>query len=190
MRIIAVTLPEVRSDDARIIASLLNSVVDIVHLRKPDASVERCAAILSQLSAEHRSRIVIHDYAELYEEYSLLGIHVNKSVRTLPEDYSGLRTRSCHSLEEAERLKGDYDYIFLSPIFDSISKIGYGSQFSHEELLRASNEGIIDERVVALGGVTPDKIPYLESLGFGGAAMSGAIYSIAAITNTNALLHR
>lgn len=190
MRIIAVTLPEVRSDDARIIASLLDSVVNIVHLRKPNANVERCAAILSQLSAEHRSRIVIHDYAELYEEYSLLGIHVNKSVRTLPEDYSGLRTRSCHSLEEAERLKCDYDYIFLSPIFDSISKIGYGSQFSHEELLRASNKGIIDERVVALGGVTPDKIPYLESLGFGGAAMSGAIYSIAAINNTNALLHR
>lgn len=190
MRLIAVTLPEIRDDDARIIASLLDSVVDIVHLRKPDAGVDCCRAILEQLSAEHRSRIVIHDYPELYSEFSLLGIHINKRVSALPNGYLGLRTRSCHSLEDVVRFRDEFDYLFLSPIFDSISKVGYSSQFSHEELFRASSEGIIDERIVALGGVTLDKISYLESLGFGGAAMSGAIYSIAAINNTNALLHR
>ena len=96
-------------------------------------------------------------------------------------------TRSCHSLDEIVRYKQEYDYLFLSPIFDSISKVGYTSQFSHDELLRASSMGIIDSRVVALGGVTPDKIAYLEQLGFGGAAMCGAIYRVEALDSVEYL---
>ena len=68
------------------------------------------------------------------------------------------------------------DYVFLSPIFDSISKRGYRSQFSLTELQKAAAEGIIDSKVVALGGITKDKLPLLQSLHFGGAAMLGAIW--------------
>jgi thiamine-phosphate pyrophosphorylase len=77
--------------------------------------------------------------------------------------------------------KGDYDYLFLSPIFNSISKQGYLSGFSHDELVRAYEEGIIDRKVVALGGVRFDKIEYLKGLGFGGAAMIGALYNTSQI---------
>jgi thiamine-phosphate pyrophosphorylase len=69
----------------------------------------------------------------------------------------------------------------LSPIFDSISKVGYKSAFTNDELLKASKDGIIDERVIALGGITPDKIPYLRELNFGGVAMLGSIYNVDAL---------
>ena len=46
-------------------------------------------------------------------------------------------------------------------------------------LQKASLEGIIDKKVIALGGVTFDKIPYIQSLNFGGVAMIGGIYDIA-----------
>ena len=81
-------------------------------------------------------------------------------------------------MEEISKYKNDYDYLFLSPIFDSISKVGYKSGFNDEELLNASVDGIIDERVIALGGVTFDKIPYLKELHFGGVAMIGGLYNI------------
>jgi thiamine-phosphate pyrophosphorylase len=68
------------------------------------------------------------------------------------------------------------NYLFLSPIFDSISKQGYCSNFSIELLREAQAEGIIDNKVIALGGVTPRKQPLLESLGFGGYAMMGAVW--------------
>lgn len=70
------------------------------------------------------------------------------------------------------------DYVFLSPIFDSISKSGYRSAFSYARLRDAADRGVIDEKVVALGGVTFDKIPLLSSLHFGGAAMLGAIWKL------------
>ena len=183
MRIIAITTPKVIDEDVCIITALLNRGVDIVHLRKPDSNIDECRKLLAKLTADQRENIIIHDYPELYIEFSLKGIHVNRNISSLPKEYSGFRTRSCHSFEEIVRYKNDYDYLFLSPVFDSISKVGYKSNFNKEELKNASNKGIIDEKVIALGGVTFDKIAYLEDLGFGGVAMIGGIYNTNALTS-------
>lgn len=178
MRIIAISTPRVTDDDVPIIRHLLDRGIDAVHLRKPESDIDAVRRLLETLSAEYRSRIVIHNYPELYDEFSLRGIHTNRNVPSYPEGYRGLRSRSCHSFEEVVKYKDAYDYLFLSPIFDSISKEGYRSAFSPEELLAASNEGIIDDKVIALGGVTLDKIAYIAGLHFGGVAMVGAIYNL------------
>lgn len=181
MKIIAITTPKVDDNDVPLIKGLIRCGIDLIHLRKPDSDPQECRMILRELTPQERSRIIIHDYPELYSEFSLKGIHINKNVVTLPEGYSGFRTRSCHTLEEVIRYKDEYDYLFLSPIFDSISKSGYKSGFSHRELEQAAGDGIIDGKVVALGGVTFDSIPYLESLHFGGAAMLGSLYHPSAL---------
>ena len=168
MKIIAITSPEVIEADEYIIKVLIKQGIDIFHLRKPDSSIDECRN---------------HDYPELYYEFSLMGIHINKNITNLPEGYSGVKTRSCHSLEEVQMYKDDYDYLFLSPIFDSISKKGYQSNFTDEKLRQASRIGVIDHKVIALGGVTFDKIPYLQSLNFGGVAMLGAIYNTDILNN-------
>lgn len=173
---IAITLPDAISGEVATIRRLLADGFDIVHLRKPNASIDYCRQLLAELSDAERSRIVVHDYYSLYREFALRGVHLNRNILGLPADYRGSRTRSCHSFEEVVRYKEEVDYLFLSPIFDSISKAGYRSAFTHDELCQAARKGIIDSRVIALGGITNDKLPYLESLGFGGAAMSGAIY--------------
>lgn len=185
MRIIAITTPKVTDEDVYLIKGLLEKGIDTVHLRKPDADIHECRKVLETLAPGQRAKIIVHDYPELYEEFSLKGIHVNRNVPYLPVDYKGYRTRSCHSLEEVRRYKEEYDYVFLSPIFDSISKVGYRSGFSDEELRKASAKGIIDDKVIALGGVTFDKIPYLKELNFGGVAMIGSIYHPNALIKLN-----
>lgn len=180
MRLIAITTPKVTDDDASIIGRLLDRGIDIIHLRKPESTIDECRKLLTKLTAEQRSKIVIHDYPELYSEFSLRGIHINRNITSLPIGYNGSISRSCHAFEEVLRYKEECDYLFLSPIFDSISKRGYKSRFSDEVLRRASVEGLIDSKVIALGGVTLDKIPYLRSLNFGGVAMMGAINDIIA----------
>ena len=181
MKLIAITKPYCENDEAAFIRRLFESGFDIVHLRKPEADINYCRALLEKLTEEEREKIIVHDYHILYEEFSLKGIHINKNVTALPKDYQGFKTRSCHSFEEVMKYKDDYDYVFLSPIFDSISKVGYKSGFTKEELLKASTSGIIDHKVIALGGITLDMIPYFQELNFGGIAMIGGIY------NTNAL---
>ena len=183
MKLIAITKPDFYDGEAAFIKRLFESGFDIVHLRKPNSDIDNCRNILNELSSEERSRIVVHDYPELYYEFSLKGIHINKNIVKYPEGYQGFKTRSCHSLEEVKLYKDDFDYVFLSPIFDSISKEGYNSAFTQDELRRASEEGVIDEKVVALGGVDFDDFSFLKGLNFGGAAMLGSIHRLKDLTS-------
>lgn len=183
MQLIAITKPDFYDGEAAFIKRLFESGFDIVHLRKPNSDIDNCRNILNELSSEERSRIVVHDYPELYYEFSLKGIHINKNIVKYPEGYQGFKTRSCHSLEEVKLYKDEFDYVFLSPIFDSLSKEGYKSSFTEDELRRASGEGIIDEKVVALGGVDFDDFSFLKDLNFGGAAMLGSIYRLKDLTS-------
>lgn len=179
---IVITSPSFFDGEAQFLHRLFAHGVDIVHLRKPGATHEDCARLLDGLSADDRKRIVIHDFFELARPYGLRGIHLNARRSTVPDEWQGHLSRSCHSLDEVRRYKDACDYVFLSPIFDSVSKQGYASAFTDETLKQASLDGIIDDKVIALGGVTPDKISYLQQLGFGGAAMLGCVNNLAALT--------
>lgn len=176
---IAITSPSFHEGEEYFLKRLLAHGVDLVHLRKPEASEQECAGLLESLSETERSRIVVHDFFGLALPYGLHGIHLNSRHNTVPDGYTGHVSRSCHSLEEVTKYKDSCGYVFLSPIFDSISKHGYVSAFSRETLRKAAAEGIIDEKVVALGGVTPENAGWLEKLGFGGAAMLGCVNSLA-----------
>jgi thiamine-phosphate pyrophosphorylase len=81
---------------------------------------------------------------------------------------------SCHTFQElAEVRKQSYAYMSLSPIFDSISKQGYRSAFTREQIAEARRQGLIDQRIMALGGVTFNKINEITAMGFGGAMILG-----------------
>ena len=67
-------------------------------------------------------------------------------------------------------------YRFLSPIFDSISKNGYRAAFTAEELRTAAARGLLGDRTLALGGITPDRLAAVRDYGFGGAALLGSIW--------------
>ena len=88
---------------------------------------------------------------------------------------------SAHSFEELKKTSADI--CFLSPVFDSISKFGYKAKYNIQEL----KEGIAawrdfqkkenrSQKLFALGGVDSENIAELESLGFDGAAVLGAVW--------------
>lgn len=183
---IAITSPSFHDGEASFINMMLSHGVDMVHLRKPDASEEDCAALLEALPADVRSRMVIHDFFELAGHYGLHGIHLNARRPAVPSWYTGHVSRSCHCFDEVKIWKQSCDYVFLSPIFDSISKPGYGAAYNEKEITEAAAAGVIDRKVVALGGVTPEKLPYLNRLGFGGAAMLGCVNSLRGLPDNEA----
>lgn len=191
MRFIVITSPDFFPQEASLTARLFSCGIDVLHLRKPGAAYDRCAALIDEIreacrrcgvdDGEVLRRIVVHDHHVLCRDFSLRGVHLNSRNPEPPAFITGggaySLSASCHSLEEAERRKQGLDYVFLSPVFDSISKQDYRSGYSRNALSAASQNGIIDEKVIALGGVTADGIPLLRSLGFGGAAFLGDIWS-------------
>lgn len=177
MEWIVITPPEFLDDEARHIATLFQAGVDRVHLRKPDGTAADIVRLLEQIPQRWHDRIVLHDHHELCARYALGGVHLNGRNPVPPTERCGTLSRSCHSLQEVADNRDRCDYLFLSPIFDSVSKQGYTSAFTSEQLQEARRQGTIDRKVYALGGVTLEHIPTVRALGFGGAVMLGEVWN-------------
>lgn len=173
MKTIVITTPDYWKGELQAICRLFDEGLEILHVRKPASTAEAYKAFLQSIPSAYHSRIVLHEYFELADELHLKGIHLNRRHPQAPDGYAGSVSRSCHSLDEIKRYKDSCEYLFLSPIFDSISKQGYESAFTPDMLAQAARQGIVDRKVIALGGVTRACLPQLEQLGFGGAALLG-----------------
>lgn len=169
--IVAITRPEEYPNEEDIITRLIDGGrVSWVHIRKPSWSLEQTARLVSSLPRHIWPRLILHDNFPLLNDFPLGGVHLN-SRNPIPPPGATRVSRSIHSLEQLED-SVHYNYVTLSPIFDSISKPGYKSAFSLDEI----SGKIAGKRVVALGGVTPERIPLLRDTGFAGAAMLGHFF--------------
>lgn len=174
--LVAITLPEFFDTEAQCINALFASGLRLLHLRKPEASFSDVEKLLAAIDSRYYNRIAMHYHHSLAVKYSLGGVHLSAVTPSVPNNWHGRISRSCHSLEELQKSAGDCSYAFLSPIFDSISKVGYSSNFSLNELQRAATQNIINSNVVALGGITPENCSVVRSIGFGGAAVLGGLW--------------
>ena len=186
MKLIVITTETFFEGEAEAINLLFEYGLETLHLRKPAASPHEMAVFIKQIKLDYHDRIVVHDHYELTKMFDLRGIHLNRRNQETsynrhcegdsPKQSKLSISRSCHSLEEVQESRF-FDYVFLSPVFDSISKVGYKQGFTPEQLNEARERKIIDERVIALGGITKDNIPIARSFGFGGVAVLGALWS-------------
>ncbi len=177
MKLILITPPTFFVEEDKIITALFEEGLDILHLRKPEAAPMFAERLLSLIPEQYHKRIVVHENFYLKEEYKLKGIHLNSRNPNVPANYKGHISHSCHSLEEVKEMKRKCDYVFLSPVFDSISKMNYNANYTPEELKKAHKAGIIDKKVIALGGIDEDNIKQVKASGFGGAAILGALWN-------------
>lgn len=172
--VVVITLPDFFEGEIDRLQALLDRPdVDIMHIRKPASTEAEMDAFIAKISPCYYHLLVLHDFHHLAEKYKLYGIHLNSRNPIPLSGWKGSVSRSCHSFEELSLYKNKCDYLSLSPIFDSISKKGYCSTFSAEDIKSAHSKGIIDKKVLALGGVTFEKIPVVMNMGFGGAMILG-----------------
>ena len=191
--VIVITKPEMFPGEADIVNTLFANGMQRLHLRKPGASEEEMAEWIGRIDLPFRQRIIVHDHHRLLRTMGLGGIHLNARNPEAPAWFSAERqkrrsvtlSRSCHSLEEIAQWKGVCDYLFLSPIFDSISKGGYTSAFTRETLLQAYHDGLFSKPVYALGGVSADNIRSIYDYGFAGAAVIGSLWQVHPFTTDN-----
>lgn len=173
---------------------------DYLHIRKPDYSQEKMEELLDALSPELLSRSVIHSHYYLVGRYELRGVNLNE--RVLPHVFDIHDTGSCeiqtlirsgnqilinrqavdavtyssHAVDEIQQLEIETDYVFLSPVFDSISKKGYSSQFKDVDGLKKALK-TVKKKVIALGGIQGDlHQEMLEEYGFDGYAELGSVW--------------
>ena len=67
-----------------------------------------------------------------------------------------------------------FSYGFLSPIFPSISKPGYGGSADRAQVKLFLQQAAVP--ILALGGVTVNRLQDVKELGFDGAGVLGAVW--------------
>ena len=180
--------PEQRlASESQVLAQLFAAGLTTFHVRKPSWTRPELEAYLKAIPAQYYPRLVLHTHYELALEYPLKGIHLTTRARQEPGLGRLLRqlrgrsiSASLHSLVEVAQHRRRYDYVFLSPIFDSTSKAGYRSMFKLAEVQQTlavwQQRRHYRPRVVALGGVTPATLGWVQQAGFAGAAVLGGIW--------------
>ena len=160
MKLIVVTTPTFFVEEDKIITALFEEGLDVLHLRKPETPAMYSERLLTLIPDKYHRRIVTHE----------------RNPKE-PHDYYGHISCSCHSVEEVKNRKHFYDYVFMSPIYDSISKVNYYSTYTAEELREAQRAKIIDSKVMALGGINEDNLLEIKDFGFGGAVVLGDLWN-------------
>lgn len=185
MKLIVISKEKVFDGEPLWINALMGKYDFTFHLRKPGLTERETEEIILQINSIFHNRIVLHDHFPLAAKYRLKGVHLNS--RNPEANFKGeywshcCISRSCHSLEEVAANKDSCNYLTLSPVFDSISKEGYKAGFPEEILIGAADKGFIDNKVVALGGISSSNIQSVKKLGFGGVAVLGTVWNRATL---------
>ena len=169
---IAITPYDFFKHEVDYIIAILDAGWDYVHLRHPDASLCEMRTLINTIPECYHNRLRLHNHFELSKEFNLGGLHLNQRSPIPPSDYSGSLSRSCHSINEMLQNNG-LEYVTLSPIFDSTSKVGYKSAFTDTELMKIT----IENHTVALGGITPETVTRLAQFKFIGYAVLGYLFN-------------
>ena len=176
MKLILLSRPDFFVEEDKILTTLFEEGLDILHLRKPKSEPVFCERLLTLIPDEFHKRIVVQDHFYLKEEFNLLGIHLSHHNPTAPSDYNDMVSRTCYTLEEVQELKPKSKYVVLKNVFDSISEPQYVSRFTNEQLHDAARQGIIDRHVMAQGGISLENLDNIKDYGFGGVVIRGDIW--------------
>lgn len=179
MKPIVISHPRMFPNETDVVNKLFSQGLSYFHLRKPSVSEEALASWLDEILPEYLPRIIIHDRLGLATRYGLGGIHFNSATKSEYNNWiqwKGLRSWACHSIDELNVVPSGVNYVFLSPIFPSISKEGYIANWNLEALRQLLSKKAFPFLVIALGGVDVHKLDKVSQIGFDGAAFLGAIW--------------
>ena len=165
------------------IHSLLDVGISAIQLREKDlsdAEYIKLAEPLCTLCHTYSAQLFINSRIKIAMTIGADGLHLpedSASVEKVIEETNGclIIGVSVHTLAEAKRRETEgADFITYSPIYPTLSKPDYGPAVG-VEALRNVAEGI-NIPVLALGGITPERVSEcLDAGAYGVAVMSGVM---------------
>ena len=185
MKLIIMTKSTFFVEEDKILVTLFEEGMDNLHLYKPLTSPVYSERLLSLIPEDFYNKITVHDHFYLKEEYRLNGIHIDTPTLTPPLNYKGHISRTCTKLEQLKEMNKQSNYVFLRNIFDSQSEPEQKSDFTMNDLEKAADNGLIDKKVYALGGMNTDNLQIARDLGFGGVVICGDLWNRFDIHNQN-----
>ncbi len=187
MKLIVISSSATIENEAQIVTQLFEAGLETFHLRKLKLSTKQMTEFIKQIPAHFHNRIFLHSHHKLASTFKLGGIHLTSThkkekyrtwliVKWIKLKNPDLKITTSfknigHLLDKDQ--KYEYAYVFLSPIFDSISS-KFQSGFTEHSLRSAMQKTKFD--VIARGGVEVSSIEKSLKINFKGLAFYSSIW--------------
>jgi thiamine-phosphate pyrophosphorylase len=175
--IIVITPEKIMKNETEIINELFQEGLDLLHIRKPFINSEEMTDFIHKINSKFHHQLVLHNHYNLAKDYTISRFHFREIDRRndLYKSFSDKTiSTSVHDIESFNELNEDWEYSFISPVFPSISKKGYGeSSTILNEIKGRDNHNV---KLIALGGINENNINEAFESGVDGVALLGAIW--------------
>jgi thiamine-phosphate pyrophosphorylase len=163
-----------------VVAACLAAGLPAVEVREKDLSVTELAALCRRVRALRPAPfLIVNDRVDVALAVGAHGVqrtHASLAVDEL-RVVADKRVRvgaSVHSLEDArDAAARGADWLFFGPVYDTPSKRRYGAPQGLAALERVASAVAVP--VVAIGGITPDRVADVRRTGARGVAVISAI---------------
>ncbi len=176
MKLILVTSELSLMNEIPLIREALDKGFFRIHVKRAMMPGTELVAMLSMFTKEEHQQFVVHSNYEVAEEFELAGIHLPEWRRLKYPNVGQVSmapvvSTSFHHVSEFEASVSQYEYGFIGPVYDSISKPGYKSNVD----LRSINP-LLKKKCVAIGGITVDNLSDVFNSGVSMAAVRGFVW--------------
>lgn len=177
--LILISSPSEIAQEATLINQFFDEGLDLFHLRKPNDTEPEVRALIEKIDSNHHKKISLHQHHQLANNFGIERLHINERSRLeMGKDAIGALKNKGYQLSTSvhriECLKlpdiSLFDYSFIGPVFDSISKTGYTAKVeAYGKIFERST------KAVAIGGIKASNLHHLKGI-FDGIAILGTIW--------------
>ncbi|MCW3160933.1 thiamine phosphate synthase [Chryseobacterium oryctis] len=175
--IIIITPEKYIQNEVEAINELFREGLDLLHIRKPFFTQNEMADFIQKIDKTYHQQLVLHNNYEVTKKFDISRFHFRETDRQNNdfENFVGnIISTSVHDIETFNELNENWEYSFISPIFPSISKKGYGE---NSTILNDINKrDNIEVKLIALGGINENNIQKVIDCNVDGVALLGAIW--------------
>lgn len=165
--------------ESREINRLFESGMELYHIRHHNISEEDLRSLIAGIEEKYLDRIVANHNHDLARSMGIHRFHFTEEDRQKWEKKkwknrsdSEVYSTSVHSLDTYNELPDFFEYAFISPVFDSISKPGY--QAVPFDLSKRNTEKQV--KLIGLGGIHSANIHDAMEMGYDGFAVLGSVW--------------
>ncbi|RZF62092.1 thiamine phosphate synthase [Sphingobacterium corticibacterium] len=167
------------TDESAIVNTLLERGLSLFHIRKYQLTDTEMVAYVNDINRDYRKQLVLHSHFHLANELGIERLHVREEDRKQHKQRAFTTgftlSTSVHAITTFNTLDTIWDYAFLSPVFPSISKKGYGITHTVLDDLRLHCNPHV--RLVGLGGIDEQNYRQVFTAGADAIALLGAIWN-------------
>ena len=175
--IIVITPEDIVQNETEIINELFQEGLNLLHIRKPFINAEEMKDFIQKIDSKFHSQLVLHSHYNLAENFNISRFHFREIDRqnVLSQSFTDkIISTSVHDIETFNLLSEEWEYAFISPVFPSISKKGYGENSNIlNEIKKRDNPNV---KLIALGGINENNIKEVFEREVDGVALLGAIW--------------